>query len=712
MRIRRLPAALSVLLLASGSAGVAFAGGPPPPPSPDEVEIEPDVPYGQAGPLTLKLDIYRPKDHGREALPALVMIHGGGWRYWPDGKWTKATDAGTATAFAKRGYWVASIDYRLSDVAPFPAALEDCKRAVRYVRSHAERLGVDPNRVGVWGFSAGGHLALLVGTTGSEPLPDEEPAGSGSSSRVQAVASWAGLTDLADPTGPRKLEGERLELARRFLGGTYQERPDAYRKASPVTRVTRDCPPVLLVHGDRDERVPFSHSEVMLEKLKSAGIEATLLAVKGAGHLFFKEEGQDPPLSGMIQATVQFFDRHLRLPKGKPSSSGESGANPPRTRWYKGNTHAHSLWDNGDALPELAADWYRRRGYDFVALSDHNDQNALAERERWIRVGTQPTEPVGPPVLDELARRFGPGWAELRETKDGRELRLKTFSQLEREFRKDPRFLLLRGEEIGDTFGKKLIHHNALNIDRVLPPPGGGSVPELLKRAIEAGQAEGSRTGRKVLIHLNHPNLGWAVGSEDLTAVAQERYFEVYNGHPSAQNQGDPSHPSTEALWDRVLTARLRSGSGPLLYGLASDDAHHYSGPGKARPGRGWILVRARELSPEALLEALASGDFYSSTGVTLSELDASECGMVVRVAPETGVSYTIRFIGSWGERTEIGTVLEECRGTEAYYAFQGDELYVRVVVISDRLAADPGRAGEVQMAWGQPVAVGWTRAK
>jgi acetyl esterase/lipase len=712
MRTHCLSRALSLFLVGLGTPWVAFAAGPATPPSRDEVEVEQDVPYGEVGNLTLKLDVYRPKERGREALPVLLMIHGGGWRSWPDGQWTRKTDAGTATAFAKRGYWVASIDYRLSDVAPFPAALLDCKRAVRWVRSHAARLGVDPERVGVWGFSAGGHLALLLGCTGSGSLGDEESVGSGPSSRVQAVASWAGLSDLADPTGPRRLEGERLELARRFIGGTYQEMPEAYRRASPVTQVTRDCPPMLLVHGDRDERVPFSHSEVMLEKLRSAGVEARLLPVKGAGHLFFKEELQDPPVSRMIEATVEFFDRHLKTPKEGPSPHRGEQANRPASRWYKGNTHAHSLWDNGDALPELAAEWYRSRGYDFVALSDHNDQNALTEKERWIPVGTEATDPVPPSVLDELARRFGPGWADIRKSKDGRELRLKTFSELEAEFVKDHRFVLLRGEEIGDSFQNKLIHHNALNIGRVLPPPGGGSVRELLKRAIEAGQAESSTTGRRVLVHLNHPNLGWAVGSEDLTAVGQERYFEVYNGHPSAQNQGDAAHPSTEALWDRVLTARLRSGSGPLLYGLAADDAHHYSGRGNARPGRGWIMVRARELSAGALLEAISAGDFYSSTGVTLSEIEAGECGVSVRVLPEPGAEYTIRFIGSWGEKSEIGTVLQESQGTEAYYAFQGDELYVRLVVTSDRPSADPGRTGECQMAWGQPVAVGWTRAK
>jgi acetyl esterase/lipase/type 1 glutamine amidotransferase len=283
--------------------------------SPPGIEVERDVEYGRAGEHLLKLDIYRAKAPPPELLPAIVMIHGGGWRSWPDGKWTKSTDAEIARAFAAKGYWVASVDYRLSDVAPFPAAFLDCKRAVRWVRSHAADLKVDPERIGVWGFSAGGHLALLVGCAdpgaGIEPGEDGPPA----SSRVRAVASWAGLTDLADPSGPRKLEGEREELARKFLGGTFQEKPETYRKASPILYAGKDNPPTLLVHGDQDERVPYSHSQAMLERQRQAGVDVTLLTVKGGGHLFFKEEGQNPPLSGMIDRTVRFFDRTLKTPR-------------------------------------------------------------------------------------------------------------------------------------------------------------------------------------------------------------------------------------------------------------------------------------------------------------------------------------------------------------------------------------------------------------
>jgi acetyl esterase/lipase len=278
----------------------------------DEVLVDRDVRYGDAGGQPLLLDIYRLKDRPAGKQPAIVMIHGGGWKSWPDGKWTKSTDAETAKAFARKGYWVTSIDYRLSEVAHFPAAVVDCKRAIRWVRAHAAEHGVDPDKIGVWGFSAGGHLALMVGSTDAKAGFDEDPEGSGASTRVQAVASWAGLSDLASTDGPRKLVGEREELTRKFIGGTFAEMPDAYRKASPLIYVTSQSAPTLFIHGDHDQLVPYSHSEVMLEKLKAAGVEASLLTVKGAPHLFFKEEGQDPPLSGMIEATLRFFDKHLK----------------------------------------------------------------------------------------------------------------------------------------------------------------------------------------------------------------------------------------------------------------------------------------------------------------------------------------------------------------------------------------------------------------
>ena len=300
--VARLGPALALFLALAFGAAPSAAQDPP-----DDLTIERDVIYGSEGGTPLRLDLYRPQDCSRDPLPALVMIHGGGWRSWPDGAWTKSTDEAIARGFARRGFSVASIDYRLSDVAPFPAALEDCRRAVRWVRSNAARLGADPDHLGVWGFSAGAHLALLLGSTDPASGAADPSDPGGARSRVQAVAAWAGPTDLTDVSGPRKLEGELGDLARRFLGGSPEETPEAYRRASPISHVARSNAPVLLVHGDRDLLVPFSHSEVMLERLRAAGVPASLLPLKGAGHLFKSEEA--------FEETVRFFHRRLRLPK-------------------------------------------------------------------------------------------------------------------------------------------------------------------------------------------------------------------------------------------------------------------------------------------------------------------------------------------------------------------------------------------------------------
>jgi len=344
---------------------------------------------------------------------------------------------------------------------------------------------------------------------------------------------------------------------------------------------------------------------------------------------------------------------------------------PAGEQWVKGNTHAHTLWDDGDALPETVVEWYQRRGYQFLVLSDHNDRNALSGAERWI-------------------------------TQDGARTKLKTFEELTKAFTTPDSFALLPGQEIGDTFQGRLVHHAIINTGRILLPAGGSSVRDVMAHALRDVTAEGERLRRPVLAQLSHPNLGWTVSVEDL-ASSDERFVEIYSGHPAALTFGDASHPSVEAMWDRALTQRLRSSQGPLLYGVACDDAHHYGGKGKARPGRGWVMVRTKALTGDAIVGAMLAGDFYASTGVLLEKLVSDDCGMRIRVAAESGARYRIRFIGSTREGVDSGLVLQESEGPDAYYEFRGDELYVRGVVLSDRPHPDPVQGGEVQMAWIQP---------
>jgi hypothetical protein len=350
-------------------------------------------------------------------------------------------------------------------------------------------------------------------------------------------------------------------------------------------------------------------------------------------------------------------------------------AAPDAERWYKGNTHAHTLWDDGDALPQDVVAWYRSRGYQFLVLSDHNDRNAMKGGEGWI-------------------------------TANGVRTRLIPFDELVKSSSEPGTFALLPGQEIGDAFQGKLVHHAVFNTGRILLPPGGESLRDVMSHALRDVAAEGQRLHRPVVAQLSHPNLGWTVSADDLAAV-DERFVEIYSGHPVAQTFGDATHPSVEALWDRALTLRLRAEKGPMLYGVACDDAHHYSGRGQAHPGRGWVVVRAKELGGDAIAGAMLAGDFYSSTGIVLEKLIVDDCGMRIRVASESGAHYHIRFLGTRREGGEAGVLLQESEGPEAYYEFRGDELYVRGDVLSDRPHPDPTREGEMQQAWIQPVSVG-----
>jgi hypothetical protein len=209
-----------------------------------------------------------------------------------------------------------------------------------------------------------------------------------------------------------------------------------------------------------------------------------------------------------------------------------------------------------------------------------------------------------------------------------------------------------------------------------------------------------------VLVHLNHPNFGWGVTAEDIAHVLGERYFEVYNGHRGVRNYGDADHKSSEQIWDYVLALRLGKLGGPPLYAFATDDAHNYhKEQSVANPGRGWIMVRAESLSPDALIEAMIRGDFYATSGVVLEDIEATKASLSVKVAAESGIEYVIKFIGTkeaGGPTVELHSV----KGTSATYRFAGDELYVRAVVVSNKPHPNGYEKTDLQTAWVQPVVV------
>jgi hypothetical protein len=204
------------------------------------------------------------------------------------------------------------------------------------------------------------------------------------------------------------------------------------------------------------------------------------------------------------------------------------------------------------------------------------------------------------------------------------------------------------GEEITQYLAGKGAHMNALNLPEAVSEQKGATLVEMFRKDLDSLRSQELRTGREIVAVLNHPNFLWSQTAEDLFSLTDLRFFEVYNGHPLVNILGDSLRPSTERMWDIVLTRRLTSG-GEILHGVATDDAHDYHtlAPGQRNPGRGWIMVRSSTLAPDSLMRAMERGDFYASTGVTLSELRREGARLTLVIKDEPGVSYTTQFIGT-----------------------------------------------------------------
>ena len=239
-----------------------------------------DVTFARYGDRTLEMDIYRPKDSW-ETLPAIVCIHGGGWN-----KGRKIHFRNVAQALAARGYVTASIDYRLSGEAPFPAHIQDCKAAVRFLRANAKKYGIDPNRIGAIGSSAGGHLAALLATSAGI----EELEGNGGhanvSSAIQASVPMCGQTDFLSERN-REISRDR-DIWREFLGGSQEEQPETYRLASPLVHLDKTDPPCWIITGQLDD--PSTHADKFRTRLDELGIEAGMTMIKDAPHGFLKKQ--------------------------------------------------------------------------------------------------------------------------------------------------------------------------------------------------------------------------------------------------------------------------------------------------------------------------------------------------------------------------------------------------------------------------------------
>ncbi|MBN1895570.1 CehA/McbA family metallohydrolase [bacterium] len=297
-------------------------------------------------------------------------------------------------------------------------------------------------------------------------------------------------------------------------------------------------------------------------------------------------------------------------------------------RWYKGNTHTHAREGESDSTVPGVAQWYKDRGYSFLVITDHS-------------VVTYP------PELTALA---------------------------------DSSFLLMPGEEIMGYSGEDLLEINGLNIREAILPWHGETVSTVLQELIDDVRRQ---NGVPVI---NHPNFQWRLDRYALSGAENCNLFELYNGCPGTNNEGDENHPGLEEVWDFVLT------SGRRMYGIASDDGHEYKrfSPELSNPGRGWIVVQAMRLEPEDILRSLESGLFYSSTGVGIRNLHIQQRKIEILIEREAGLEYKTEFIGSGGK------ILRSTKRNPAVYHLSDERNYVRAKITDSK-----GRA-----AWMQPVFV------
>jgi len=286
--------------------------------------------------------------------------------------------------------------------------------------------------------------------------------------------------------------------------------------------------------------------------------------------------------------------------------------------WARGNLHTHTTNSDGNMPPEFVADWYKTHGYQFLVISDHS---------KYTDVTPLDTDP-----------------------NDG--------------------FVLIGGEELGVRGAKRPIHANAIGISATIPDPTALTRPgKSLKNLVEVIRKAGG------IPQVNHPNFGWSLTHREILEIQGPYLMEIANCHPAVNNAGDYAYLPVEQTWDILLS------NGRTVYATATDDAHNLNPekPGGAMPGKGWIYVRVREITPTAILDGIRKGDFYASTGVQLEDFSFNGKEFQVKVIPKSGEKYLIRFVGKWGQ------ILQETDGTSAIYrvkAAHEPNAYVRAKVI------------------------------
>jgi acetyl esterase/lipase len=281
---------------------------------PQGAKVERDIVYAKVAGQDLHLDLYVPASASGK-LPVIVWIHGGGWTMGDKGQCP-------AVWLTAHGYVVASVEYRLAPRFTWPAQIQDCQAAVRFLRANAnaKKFGLDSGHIGVWGASAGGHLAVLLGVLGeNSPIP-KTGGNETVSSRVQAVCDWFGPTWLAEVRDNKAVDA--------LLDGPVSQNRQKAEQASPLTYVAAGDPPMLIMHGEADTIVPVAASRALYAALRKAGVEAQLEIIPGAGH------GAAGIINPQTMATVrQFFDAHLKnQPASQPASPDRTSGGTTKTK--------------------------------------------------------------------------------------------------------------------------------------------------------------------------------------------------------------------------------------------------------------------------------------------------------------------------------------------------------------------------------------------
>ena len=557
------------------------------------------------------------------------------------------------------------------------APLQDVQRAIGIARHRASEWKIDPSRIGVLGFSAGGHLA--------------------------ASAS----NNFERRTYPPVDDADQVSCRPDFsllIYPAYLVPKQDTTKLSPDMKVSERTPPTFIVMT-QDDPLGIEGVYAYAAAMKNAKAPCEVHVYPVGVHGYGLRPSKNPVSTAWPKLAAEWMAAQGLLKRG---TGGTPLSRDGAKRWYKGNLHTHSLWSDGDHFPEPISMWYREHGYHFLAISDHN---TLQAGDRWVKYRDLHTKGAAVGV-DKYLRDF-PSLARTRGDRAAgtQEIRLTPFEEYRSLIEQPGSFLLIQSEEISDKFEKKPIHINAANLAEVIAPQGGSSVTDVIANNLRAVREQSKRLNRPILPHLNHPNFGWAITAEEMADVVEEPFFEVYNGHPAVNQEGDKDHPPVERMWDIANARRMTLHRAPPLMGVGTDDTHNYHVPGmtRATAGRGWVCVRAKELTAEAIIAAMEAGDFYASSGVVLADVTFDKANRTLRldIEPDGDAKFTTTFVGTTtGPAPEVGVTFATVEGQAPTYRLTGRELYVRAVVSSDKPPTNPSFEGQVKQAWTQPV--GW----